>query len=426
MTWTAEFAEKQFAPTPEFDQKLNRLAEIAVRAGLGLAPGQELVMTASLDAIPLARRITEQAYKAGASLVTTLFTDEASTLLRFHHGPDASFDAAAGWLYNGMAEAYRSGAAQLGDRGYRSLAAGARGSGKSEPRMNRAMSKAYRPALELITRHEINWSIVACATPAWAAAVFPDLPQDQAMARLWDAIFAASRADQTDPVAAWKEHDSNLHARAALLNEKRYAALHFRGPGTDLRVGLADGHLWLGGGTTALNGRYCIPNIPTEEVFTTPHMNRVEGRVTSTKPLSHQGTMIEGISVEFRAGRIGGGACLARRASPAADDRDRRRRSKQLGEVALVPNSSPIAASGLLFHEHSVRRECLLPHCSWASLQHLLEGWRSSHAGTTGVARSEHQSDSRGLDDRLESHRRRRYRRGRESRARHARTGEWV
>ena len=185
MTWTAEFAEKQFAKTPEFDQKLNRLAEIAVRAGLGLAPGQELVMTASLDAIPLARRITEQAYKAGASLVTTLFTDEASTLLRFHYGPDASFDAAAGWLYNGMAEAYRNGAARLAIAGTDpSLLA--HEDPEKVSRMNRAMSKAYRPALELITRHEINWSIVACATPAWAAAVFPDLPQDEAMARLWD------------------------------------------------------------------------------------------------------------------------------------------------------------------------------------------------------------------------------------------------
>ena len=105
-------------------------------------------------------------------------------------------------------------------------------------------------------------------------------------------------------MAAWKEHDANLHARADYLNEKRYAALHFRGPGTDLRVGLADDHLWLGGGTTARNGRYCIPNMPTEEVFTTPHKDRVEGQVTSTKPLSYQGTMIEGISVRFEGGKI--------------------------------------------------------------------------------------------------------------------------
>jgi aminopeptidase len=210
------------------------------------------------------------------------------------------------------------------------------------------MSKAYRPALELITRHEINWTIVACATPAWAAAVFPDLPKDEALSRLWNAIFAASRADQLDPVAAWKEHDANLHARSGRLNEKRYSALHFRGPGTDLRVGLADDHLWLGGGTTAGNGLYCIANMPTEEVFTTPHKDRVEGMVTSTKPLSHQGTMIEGISVRFKAGKIveahaaRGNQVLQRMIE--TDEGARR-----LGEVSLVPQSSPIASSGLLF-----------------------------------------------------------------------------
>ncbi len=149
-------------------------------------------------------------------------------------------------------------------------------------------------------------------------------------------------------MAAWKQHDATLHARAGRLNEKRYAALHFRGPGTDLRVGLADDHLWLGGGTTAGNGRYCIPNMPTEEVFTTPHKDRVEGRVTSTKPLSHQGTMIEEISVRFHDGRVveaqaaRGNEVLQRMIE--TDEGARR-----LGEVALVPHSSPIASSGLLF-----------------------------------------------------------------------------
>jgi len=347
MTSTSTFAAGQYADTPEFARNLDRLAEIAVRAGLGLAPGQELVMTATLDAVPLARRITEHAYKAGATLVTTLLSDEASVLSRFRYGADASFDAAPTWLYDGMAQAYRNGAARLAIAGNDpSLLS------KEDPekvsRLNRATSKAYRPALELITRHAINWTIVAAATPAWAAAVFPDLPADEALARLWKAIFAASRVDRPDPVAAWKEHGANLHERANQLNKKRYAALHFRGPGTDLRVGLADDHLWLGGGTMAQNGRYCIPNMPTEEVFTTPHKDRVEGRVTSTKPLSYQGTMIEEIAVRFEAGRIvearaaRGNQVLQRMIE--TDEGARR-----LGEVALVRHSSPIASSGLLF-----------------------------------------------------------------------------
>jgi aminopeptidase len=162
-----------------FEQKLERLAQVAINAGLGLQRGQELVMTATLDALPLARLITEQAYKAGASLVTTLFTDEQSALLRYRYAEDAGFDKAPGWLYEGMADAFRSGAARLAiTGGDPSLLS------KEDPekvgRANRAVSKAYRPAIELITRHEINWTIVAGATPAWAATVFPELPPDQA------------------------------------------------------------------------------------------------------------------------------------------------------------------------------------------------------------------------------------------------------
>ena len=347
MTTTTTLSKGPSQQTAEFEKHLDRLAEIAVHSGLGLAAGQELVMTSTLDAVPLARRITAHAYKAGASLVTTLFGDEESSLLRFRYAPDASFDAAASWLYEGMAQAYRSGAARLAITG-NDPALLSKEDPEKVSRMNRAYSKAYRPALELIARHEINWTIVACATPAWAAAVFPGLPQEEAVARLWDAIFAASRADRPDPVAAWKQHDAKLHAWANRLNEKRYAALHFRGPGTDLRVGLADGHLWLGGGTTAGNGRYCIPNMPTEEVFTTPHKDRVDGHVTSTKPLSHQGTMIEGISVRFAGGRIVE-AHAARGEQVLQRMIETDEGARRLGEVSLVPHSSPIASSGLLF-----------------------------------------------------------------------------
>src|SRR5579862_5099290 len=190
-----------------FEQKLDQLAEVAVRVGLGLGKGQELVMTASLDAIPLARRITEQAYRAGASLVTTLYSDDEATLMRYHYAPDAAFDKAAGWLYDGMGAAFRSGAARLAITGGNPALLSNEDPDKVA-RANRAVSKAYRPALELITRHEINWTIVASATPAWAAEVFPDDAADVALAKLWDAIFASSRVDADDPVASWKAHDA--------------------------------------------------------------------------------------------------------------------------------------------------------------------------------------------------------------------------
>ena len=186
-----------------FDQKLDRLAEVAVQIGLGLRAGQELIMSAPIEALPLARKITEHAYKSGALLVTTLYSDDPSVLARYEYGPNESFDYAPSWLYEGMANAFRTGAARLAVAGGNpSLLS------QEDPekvgRANRAVSKAYRPALELITRHDINWTIVAAATPAWAATVFPDLPADEALRRLWDAIFAASRVDTPDPVAAWK------------------------------------------------------------------------------------------------------------------------------------------------------------------------------------------------------------------------------
>lgn len=327
--------------------RLDRLAAVAIEVGLGLAPGQELLITASLEALPLIRRITERAYRAGASLVTTFYTDDEATLARFRYAPDASFDTAATWLQEGVAQAFRNNAARMAIAGA-NPALLAKEDPEKVGRANRAFSKASRPAMELITRHAINWTIVAAATPAWAAAVFPGEQKKAAMQKLWDAIFAASRVDAPDPVAAWRAHDEGLRKRAALLNERRYSTLHFRGPGTDLRIGLADDHIWMGGGTTAGNGLACIPNIPTEEVFTTPHCQRVEGTVTSTKPLSYQGTLIAGIQVRFEGGRVveshasQGETVLCKMLETDEG-------ASRLGEVALVPHSSPIAASGLLF-----------------------------------------------------------------------------
>ena len=334
-------------PSMSHEARLDRLAEVAVRVGLGLTPGQEVVLTAPLEAVPLVRRITEHAYRAGASLVTTLLSDEVTTLARFQHAPDAAFDHAPAWLFEGMAAAYRNGAARLAIGGENPALLA-----KQDPdrvsRANKARSIAYQPALELITNFAINWSVVCYATPAWAQLMFPDEPVERATARLWDAIFAASRVDMPDPVAAWSAHNTALHARTALLDAKRYDALHFTGPGTDLHVGLADGHLWLGGSEPAKNGIVCNPNIPSEEVFTTPHCARVDGHVRSTKPLSYQGTLIQDIAVRFEAGRIVDATASSGQnvlEKVLGTDEGARR----LGEVALVPHSSPISASGLLF-----------------------------------------------------------------------------
>lgn len=331
------------------DEKLDRLAEAAVKVGLNLKPGQELIMSAPMEALPLARKITEQAYKAGALLVTTLYADDPSTLARYKYAQDASFDHAPVWLQEGVANGFRSGAARLAIAGANPALLAQQDPSKVS-RANVAASKAGKPAMELITRHEINWTIVAAATPEWAKLVFPDEREDIAIAKLWEAIFATSRVNVDDPVTEWKEHGERLKKRVEFLNAKRYAALHFKSVDgtTDLKVGLADDHLWAGGGTTAGNGVYCQPNIPTEECFTTPHKDRVDGVVRASKPLSHQGTLIENISIRFEAGKIveakatAGEDVLNRLIS--TDDGARR-----LGEVALVPHNSPIAESGILF-----------------------------------------------------------------------------
>lgn len=330
------------------DDLLDAYARLTVRSGLNLQKGQQLLVTAPLDAVPLVRRITEHAYKAGATLVTTFYSDDPATLARYRFAPDESFDVAPAWLFEGMAEAFRGGAARLAIAGDDpGLLAGQ--DPQKLARANKARSLAYRPALELITGFAINWCVIACATPAWARSVFPELPEAEAVARLWQAIFACTRADLPDPVAAWEVHSASLARRTSFLNERRYAALSYRGPGTGLTLGLADDHVWKGGAGKARNGVVCNANIPTEEVFTCPHKDRVDGTVQSTKPLSYQGSMIDGIKVRFERGRIVEMTAAkgedAFRSLIATDEG-----AARLGEVALVPHSSPISKSGIVFN----------------------------------------------------------------------------
>ena len=328
--------------------RLDRLAELAVKVGLNLQPGQDLVMTAPIEALPLVRRITEHAYKAGAGLVTPLFSDPEVVLARYRHGQDGSFDRAAGWLYDGMGKAFDANAARLAIVGDDPMLLAAEDPDKVG-RANKANSIAYTPARERITNFAINWNIVAWPGRAWAQLMFPDLSPEAAIGKLAQAIFAASRVDQGDPVAAWADHNARLRERSDWLNGQAFHALHFTGPGTDLTVGLADGHEWMGGASVARNGIVCNPNIPSEEVFTTPHALRVEGHVSSTKPLSHQGSLIDGIRVTFEGGRITEAhATKGQEGLRKVLDTDEG--ARRLGEVALVPHGSPISQSGLLFY----------------------------------------------------------------------------
>lgn len=330
------------------DERLTLLAEVTVQVGLNLQPGQGLVVTAPIEALPLLRKVAEAAYRRGGSLVLPLFSDEALTQMRHRMVDLEGLSKAPAWLYEGLARAYREGWARLGILG-------------GDPRLlegippekvavaQRAQAEAYRPALEAISQFATNWTLVPFAHPAWARRLFPTLPQEEAVSRLWEALFQVTRADQEDPIAAWKAHNRRLGELVRYLNERRFHALHFKGPKTDLIVGLAEGHRWQGGAAQAQNGVVCTPNLPTEEVFTAPHRARVEGYVTSSRPLAYGGQVVEEIFARFE-----GGVAVEVRAKHGeaflkaleADEGARR-----LGEVALVPASSPVAKTGLLFLE---------------------------------------------------------------------------
>lgn len=333
-----------FIPDPELIQKL---AVASVRAGLNLQPGQDLVLTSPVVALPLARAITAEAYKAGAGLVTVLLSDDGLTLARYENATDESFDKAPNWLMNGMKEAFAAGAARLAIYAEDpQLLAGQNPDHVS--RAAKAHALAYKPAAEYIAGMAVNWNIVSYPAPAWAARVFPDLSPNDATAKLSDAIFAASRVTGDDPVADWKAHAATLAERVKWLNDHNFDALNFRAEGTDLTVAMGVNHRWLGGAVTAQNGISAIPNIPTEEVFTTPDARRTSGYVRASKPLALQGNLVEGIEMTFEEGRaVKATATKGQDLLQELISRDEG--AARLGEVALVPHKSPISESGILF-----------------------------------------------------------------------------
>ena len=330
------------------EASIDRLAELAIKTGVALQTEQDLLISAPVESLPLVRRLCIHAYKAGAGIVTPMFTDPEIILSRYEHASDHSFDASANWLFNGMGEAFDNNTARLAIVGDDPMLLS-----KQEPekvgRVNKANSLASKPIRERITRFDINWNIISWPGLMWAQRMFPDLPSSEAQLKLAEAIFSASRVDQEDPIAAWKEHNIKLRAKSNWLNGQNFKALHFFGPGADLTVGLADEHEWRGGASTAKNGVICNPNIPSEEVFTTPHAYKVDGTVSSTKPLSYQGTLIDNIKVTFKEGKI-----IEAHASKGEEVLQKVLKSddgaSRIGEVALVPHSSPISQSGIIFY----------------------------------------------------------------------------
>jgi aminopeptidase len=331
-----------------FDRKLDHLATLALRVGVNLTAGQRLVLIGPVDAVDLLRRIARAAYELGAPHVYTELVDDQIGLIRALHAHDDTLEE-TDHERTAMLEAKL----KRGDAYVRVSGSDPDLMAAADParvgRLVKAASATYRPVGDLVQRSHMPWTIVPHAVPAWARKVFPDLPESEAMDRLWDAIFSATRADRDDPVAAWDRHREELAVASRRLNAAAYRALRLTAPGTDLRVGLADSHVWASAGEAAAsNGALFVPNMPTEEVFTAPHARLVDGTISSTKPLSYQGQLIDGFTLTFEGGAVvhaeaaRGEAAL--RKLLEMDDGARR-----LGEIALVPHASPISQSGLLF-----------------------------------------------------------------------------
>ena len=335
-------------------EMLQKYAEAIIKVGLNIRAGQRLIITLAATRgvphqfAPLVREVAKAAYAVGAKYVDVIWGDEEMLRLRAQHAPHDSFDEYSTWQIDAIRRMIENGDALLSITGatpdlYNGI----------DPEVVGAIQKThlqnYSTVMAKVTTNAINWCVVAAAGEAWAKKVFPNYSVNVAQKKLWKAIFETSRIDQPDPVAAWQTHIVNLQKRAKYLQAKQYTALHYSAPGTDFTLGLPNGHLWISAQSMAQNGVAFTANMPTEEVFTLPDRNRADGVVTSTFPLSDGGTLIEDFQITFENGRIV--KVNAKKGEVALQKLvDTDEGSHRLGEVALVPASSPIAQRGHLFY----------------------------------------------------------------------------
>lgn len=333
---------------PKLEQMLHRYADVVVKVGLNLRAGQRLLIVAPLETAPLVRQVTISAYRAGARLVDAVWGDQQMNLLRFQHAPRDSFREFPDWPAKATLEYL-----DRGDAFLRIMAEDPDLLSGQDPQLvaasAQAMMEKLGPVIDRMARNSTNWLVIGAAVEGWAAKVFPHLVPAQRQMCLWDAIFQVCRLNNPEPVSAWRDHLAELQARCDYLDRRHYAGLKYAAPGTDLTVGLPDGHVWRNARVTTGNGIACVLNMPTEEVFTLPHKDRAEGVVRASKPLSYQGMMIENFAFRLSQGRVvevtaSKGKELLQNLIAHVEGASR------LGEVALVPNSSPVSQSGVLFY----------------------------------------------------------------------------
>ncbi len=332
----------------EFETKLARYADLTLEIGLNLQPGQRLQIRAPLQSAPFTRLLAKRAYQKGSPFVDVVWMDEQLQLIRHQYAPRGTFEEFPVYLAEGRIQNVKDGGAGLyisgedpdilSDQNPDDLAT-----------VEKTFMKHMKEYYDLLGDNYFNWSIVSHPTPAWAKKIFPEEPAPEREVRLWEAIFQVCRINEPDPKAAWQAHIAKIKTRSKCMTEKQYTALQFRGPGTDLTIGLAERHRWNGGSESTRSGIFFTPNMPTEEIFCLPHCKRIDGHVSASMPLSRSGALVEDFSLQFEHGRVT--RVEARKGKEtlqkliAIDEG-----MGSLGEVALVPYSSPISKLGILFY----------------------------------------------------------------------------
>lgn len=332
-----------------FNENLKKYARLIAETGVNVQDNHTVVLQISVDQAPLARLITEEAYRLGAAEVIVQWSDETiqreflahAATDRIENVPQYKIDQTDDWIAKGASRisVVSSNPDALAGVDAQRVAAFQAANGKALVNLRKATQA-----------NKVSWTVVAAASEGWAAKVFPELAtSEEQVDALWNEIFKTTRIYEENPVIAWNIHDKKLQEKAAELNEQQFTALHYTAPGTDLTIGLPKNHLWEGAGSYNARGEEFMANMPTEEVFTAPDSRRVDGYVSSTKPLSYAGTIISGMKFTFKDGKVVDFSAKqgeeALKNLLAIDEG-----AKHLGEVALVPDPSPISQSGLIFY----------------------------------------------------------------------------
>lgn len=331
------------------ENNLEKYAELLVRTGINIQEDQILVINSPIETAEFARLASIKAYESGAKEVVIRWIDEKSSKIRFDMAKDEVFDEFPEWVKT-MLEGYaKKGAAFL------SIAASDPELMKDvDPKKMSRQQKVMSQGLEAYrTRMMTNqnvWCVASIPTVAWAKKVFPGVSEEEALSKLWDAIYKAVRVDRPDPVAAWEEHQQNLNKRLDFLNTHHFTALRYKNEaGTDVTLELPENHKWVGGGDKGPHGKVFFPNMPTEEVFTMPKADGVEGTVVSSMPLNYNGNLIEDFRFTFSKGKVVD--FDAREGKEVLQELlDTDDGAKHLGEIALVPYDSPISNQNILFY----------------------------------------------------------------------------